>query len=282
MYEALYGPLVYELHVGGLPVSRYTRDITWYVRDYYRAAVSLVTTLDPVDQPASRFCSSFSYYANTYARGTIVLHTLERIVGADTMHRILRTYQMRHRYRHVTPDDFFATVNEVSGRDLSWFFEVALRSTATFDYGIAAVAAAPAGAPRGVFGTGAGRHTVTAAEVEEADAAADERHAYLVKVRRYGDASIGGDVALEVRAVFSSGQEQSQMWDGRGRWAELRFEGDSPLDHVVIDPDRILLLDVNLTNNSRTFEPSRAGVLRWMNRVLAAVQNALLLVPAAV
>jgi len=287
MYEDYYGPLIYQLGVAGLPVSRYTRGYTWHARDFFRAALSLVTILDPVDQPASRFYNSFSYYANTYARGTMVLHTLERIVGSDTMHRILRTYQMRHRYRHVTDQDFIDTVNEVSGRDLTWFFETALRSTATFDYGVEAIAEAPVGTPRGVFGDGDHRRTVTAADAAVADAAADNaaaggRHAYLVRVRRYGDGVIGGDMKLEVRAVFESGEVKSGTWDGRGRWAELPFEGSSPLQHVVIDPDEVLLLDVNLTNNSRTFETNRGGVFRWMNRALAAIQNALLLVPLAV
>jgi hypothetical protein len=212
----------------------------------------------------------------------MILHTLERIVGSDVMHRILRTYQMRYRYRHVTAEDFFDTVNEVSGRDLSWFFEAALRSTATFDYGIESVAEAPLSTPRGVFGDGDQRRTVTVEEARAADAAADDRHAYLVRVRRYGDGAIDGDMKLEVRATFQSGQVMKGTWNGRGRWVELPFEGDSPLDHVAVDPDQVLLLDVNLTNNSRTLEPGRAGILRWMNRVLAGIQNALMLVPMAV
>jgi hypothetical protein len=287
MYEEFYGPLIYELDVGGFPVSRYTREYTWHARDFWRAALSLVTTMDPVDQRTNLFYNSFSYYANTYARGTMVLHTLERIVGSATMHRILRTYQMRNRYRHVTDKDFLETVNEVSGRDLSWFFEVALRSTATFDYGVEAIAEAPAGTLRGAFGSGGERHTVTRAEAEAAEAAVadnagEERYGYLVRVRRYGDGVIGGDMVLEVRAEFESGEVMKGTWDGRGRWAELRFEGSSPLKHVTIDPEQTLLLDVNLTNNSRTLEPNRGGVLRWMNRVLAGIQNALLLVPLAV
>ena len=40
-----------------------------------------------------------------------------RLVGDETMTRILRTYARRYRFAHPTTEDFIATVNEVTGQD---------------------------------------------------------------------------------------------------------------------------------------------------------------------
>ena len=41
------------------------------------------------------------------------------------------------------PQDFFAVVNEVSGRDMTWFFDQVYRSSNVFDYGVDAVRSEP-------------------------------------------------------------------------------------------------------------------------------------------
>ena len=64
------------------------------------------------------------------------LHTLERHLGWPTLQKILATYFERWKFRHPKPDDFFAVVNEISGQDLTWFFDQAYRSSNTFDYAI--------------------------------------------------------------------------------------------------------------------------------------------------
>ena len=57
--------------------------------------------------------------AITYNKTALWLHTLERMLGWDTLQKILSTYFARQAFRHPTPADFFAVANEVSGRDLT-------------------------------------------------------------------------------------------------------------------------------------------------------------------
>ena len=47
-----------------------------------------------------------------------------------------RTFFERWKFRHPRPEDFFAVVNEVSGRDMTWFFDQVHRSSNVFDYGV--------------------------------------------------------------------------------------------------------------------------------------------------
>jgi hypothetical protein len=69
----------------------------------------------------------------TYSKTALWLHTLERMLGWQTMQRVMSTYFARWAFRHPTPQDFFAVVNEVSGRDLTWFFNQVYRSSGLFD-----------------------------------------------------------------------------------------------------------------------------------------------------
>ena len=75
------------------------------------------------------------------------------MLGWQTLQRILSTYFTRWAFKHPKPDDFFAVVNEVSGQDLTWFFDQVYRSSATFDYGIDSLRSEPA-TDRGFFGDG--------------------------------------------------------------------------------------------------------------------------------
>ena len=78
----------------------------------------------------------------TYAKTALWLTSLERVLGWDTMQKVLAAFFAKGAFRHPTPDEFMATASEVSGRDLTWFFDAVYRSAATFDYAVAQVTSA--------------------------------------------------------------------------------------------------------------------------------------------
>ena len=55
---------------------------------------------------------------------------------------------------------------------------------------------------------------------------------------------------VDVRVVFENGEDVRWHWDGRERWK--MFEVDRPVRaaYAQVDPERVLLLDRNYTNNS--------------------------------
>jgi len=92
-------------------------------------------------------------------------------------------------------------------------------------------------------------------------------------VRREGEAVFPVDVAVR----FADGAVERVRWDGRERWRALRFERPARAVSAEVDPDRVLLLDVNLTNNSRTLEPAAGrAATRWSVQWLAWVQDLLM------
>jgi len=52
--------------------------------------------------------------------GLILLR--EQILGPDRFDRAFKTYIERWAYKHPTPDDFFRTMENVSGETLQWFW----------------------------------------------------------------------------------------------------------------------------------------------------------------
>ena len=63
-----------------------------------------------------------------------MLLTLEKVIGEDTLRQALHTYFMRYRFTHPTGEDFLKTIEEVSGKDLRWYFNQAVYGTQILDY----------------------------------------------------------------------------------------------------------------------------------------------------
>jgi len=91
--------------------------------DMHRAgAVFTDPTLEPVlTEPADlkEKNTGLLLYAKPSA-GLVLLR--EQILGPERFDRAFRTYIERWAYKHPTPDDFFRTIENVSGESLQWFW----------------------------------------------------------------------------------------------------------------------------------------------------------------
>ena len=203
--------------------------------------------------------------AITYNKTALWLHTLERHLGWDTLQAIMSTVFDRWSFGHPAPRDFFAAANEVSGTNLNWFFGQVHRSSNVFDYGIQQLTSRPIG-HHGFFGE--------TAEPEFSERAEDPpRFRTDVVVRRYGEATF----PVELRVVFADGEEVHEPWDGLERWTLFTYERDVRAVRAEIDPDRVLLLDVNYTNNSKTLTPrTDDATTKWMLKWMVWLQDLML------
>jgi hypothetical protein len=71
--------------------------------------------------------------------GAVMLALRNEAVGRETFDRAMREYARRWAFKHPTPADFFRTVEDVSGQDLSWFWNGFFYTTDQLDLGIAGV-----------------------------------------------------------------------------------------------------------------------------------------------
>ncbi|MCG8556750.1 MAG: M1 family metallopeptidase [Proteobacteria bacterium] len=219
---------------------------------------------------------TFQYFPKTgarlsYGKTALWLSTLERYLGWKTLQRILSTFFERYRFKHPRPRDFFAVANEVSGRDLGWFFEQVYYGSDAFDYAVSYVSST-AIRPRGWVGPD-DELSYRAGKPGAASGAAGVNYRTRVVVARKG----GAVFPVNVLMVFDNGEKLLKKWDGKYRWVMFEETRPSKLDYAAVDPERVLLLDVNYRNNSRLLV-SRAGLpaTKWASKWLLWLQDFLL------
>jgi hypothetical protein len=89
-----------------------------------------------------RYPSYTAYGTASYYKTATILVALRGVLGKETFEKALKEYGRRWQYKHPTPYDFFNTVEDVSGRDLSWFWRTWFFETWKLDQAIDTVAAA--------------------------------------------------------------------------------------------------------------------------------------------
>ena len=73
-----------------------------------------------------------------YYKPAIALSILrEQILGEERFDRAFKTYIDRWAYKHPTPDDFFRTIENVSGENLNWFWRAWILNNWKLDQGVA-------------------------------------------------------------------------------------------------------------------------------------------------
>ena len=92
-------------------------------------AAPLMTPPDRIDRTALG--------AIGYRKPAAVLVTLrDHVVGRETFDRAFREYTRRWAFKHPTPADFFRTVENVSGADLSWYWRAFFYTNDVLDLAI--------------------------------------------------------------------------------------------------------------------------------------------------
>jgi hypothetical protein len=192
-------------------------------------------------------------------RAAVCLHTLEHILGEDTMMRVLRTFHNRFRYKHPVTEDFIRVVNEISRRDFTWFFEELFFKANVFDYAVGAVKTLKELPPPD---TG-----------ETEKKSEDNTYLSIIKIRRRGEARLGGDVKLDILVTFEDGNQKTMYWDGQDRWKAIRISSPSKIKTVQIDPMNRFLIDANLTNNSYRRQKDKTASRKIGSKILFYIQN---------
>ena len=222
---------------------------------------------DAQASPTFRFWPGTATFI-TYNKTALWLHTLERHLGWPVLQRAMSAFFERWQFRHPRPEDFFAVVNEVSGRDMTWFFDEVFRGSNVFDYGVQSFTSTRVRLKPDTTN----ERTVPAKPDTTFDAGTDGYRTTVV-VRRFGEAVFPVDIVT----TFRGGERVAERWDGRDRRIVYTYDRPAEALSVEVDPERVLLLDVNYTNNSATIEPRAAEAsLKWSLKWLVWLQELML------
>jgi hypothetical protein len=254
----------YRLFGGFVPFVlhdiRVTREVDENGLSSYREGAKL----DAQSTPSWRYWPGAGG-ALSYSKTALWLNTLERHLGWSTVQRIMSTFFARWKFRHPKPDDFFAVVNEVSGRDMTWFFDQVYRSSNVFDYAVSELRSGPV--------TASGFFDAKGTLNYSAQNPTPGRFRTTVVVRRLGE----GIFPVDVLVTFKNGERLRERWDGRDRWKMFTYERASEALSAQVDPERVLLLDIDYANNSRTLEPrGGAAATKWTLKWMSWLQDLLL------
>ena len=206
------------------------------------------------------------YHVNAYDKGSMTLRTLENYLGWTTFQQLMSTYFGRYAFGHPRPEDFVAVAESVSGRELSWFFDQLQNDSVVFDYAVGRVQSEPVVA-RGYDATGRAQPNDKPNDKSDGDASMYEHHVY---VRRWGE----GVFPVAVQVDFEDGTRKTATWDGEDRWVDLAWEHPAKVERVRVDPDHVLVLDTNFSNNSWLAQ-SRAplAATKWSSKWMIFVQH---------
>jgi hypothetical protein len=69
----------------------------------------------------------------------MLLALRNKVLGPEVFDRSFREYTRRWAFKHPQPADFFRTIEQVSGRDLSWFWRSFFFTTAALDQSVESV-----------------------------------------------------------------------------------------------------------------------------------------------
>ena len=214
--------------------------ITLSEREAQRLGYLTAADVDAMAQKAYEYYSFSSYGGVTYGKTASALLTLEGIVGEDVMAKATRAYFMKYRFTHPTKEDFLKTIEEVSGRDLRWYFSQAVYGTQVMDYEVLKIDSFPVhwyepNKDRNAKGTAKG----------------DTVFQSYVSLHRKQDFVM----PLEVEIKFDNGEKIREHWDGQNRWTRFSYQKRARVVSAEIDPDHTVQLDSNNFNNSYTVKP---------------------------
>jgi hypothetical protein len=190
---------------------------------------------------------------------------LERYLSWPVLQGALRALAADAQHTSVSVVRAVDVLGAAAGQDLRWFFESALGSRATVDYGLTNLVTGPSDA---CGSAPCVRSRVTV-----------QRHGNAAftgtSLAPAGPYESGKGIVVEMR--FADGTNVVATWDGRAAERTFEFESAVPASAVRLDPEGTLLLDPTRSDHSLNATPdTNVSVTKWIARWLVWVQDAML------
>ncbi len=225
--------------------------ITLGEREAQRLSYLSAADLDPIAQKAYDYHGFRSYGGITYGKTASVLLTLEDIIGEDAMARAMRTYFMKYRFTHPTKEDFLKTIEQVSGKDLRWYFNQAVYGSQVMDYELLDINSFPVNWYEGKKDKKAAKKAAEGGTLYQSYVSLHRKDDFVIPV--------------QVEIKFDNGETVREHWDGKNRWTRFSYQKKAKVVSAELDPDHTAQIDRNNFNNSYVVEPKKKPVHKVAN-----------------
>ncbi|MDG0873018.1 M1 family metallopeptidase [Paenibacillus thiaminolyticus] len=210
---------------------------------------SYMTDPAPLKLAAWEYKDHRHYAENVYMRSKLVLLAIEKQVGEKTMHRIMRTYTQKYRFKHPTTADFQRVVEQVTKRKWTDFFNQYVYGNQMADFAVEGIDT------RVLDNEGAPRYEATV---------------HIVKK--------GADYpSVPIVFHFADGTSTRKVWNGDGERMQYRLNHTAPVDWVMIDPLYTIVVENKHINNymkAHVEEPVRTRVNLSIVKLLEMISSA--------
>lgn len=210
-----------------------------------------------------------TYGMMSYNKTAVWLHTLEGLIGTETMDNIFKEYYRRWAFRHPSGRDFIAVVNDVVrndygnrfGENMNWYFDQVLYGNGVCDYRVAGITNKKIRGYSGIDDSDSIKYISD-------DIKNDTVYYSLVGLERIGDVML----PVEILVHFANGNEVLEVWDGKDRYRNLEYTGRSRVEWAEIDPHDKIDMDVNRINNSWSGTHKFPASRRMTDKFIAFMQ----------
>ncbi len=168
----------------------------------------------PIGLPAHEY-TTINYFGMTYFKAALAFYYLEQYLGREVFDRIMAEYAIRWSFKHPYPDDLQEVFEEISGKNLDWFFKDLILTNRKINY----------------------------QAVEVKPGSGQEQDQLLFTVKNKGGLSVPFPVS-----GMKNGEEIKTIWyEGFDGSRELRFPSGS-YDALMIDA-RAVVPEIDRSNN---------------------------------
>ena len=215
-----------------------------------------------------------AYYASAYSKPTLMLKTLEGLLGWEKMRELIRAWSRRNAFQHPTSEDFIALVDEQTGGRYHDFLVACVHGSGTIDYAVEDVRSFEVRAASGFL-----LPEQPGGELQSRFAGHGKQESWLGRWFRFGEREpeargeaegkvFGSEVYVRNRGElwlettvelrFSDGSTELVVLDEEQPWYRITPEPRAArLLAAVVDPSRTIALDLDLTNNGRLAVPDQ-------------------------
>ncbi|MGN6394107.1 MAG: M1 family metallopeptidase [Mucilaginibacter sp.] len=204
----------------------------WESTDEQQAAVSMFAPgADPIMSTPDVINADYLGYA-AYEKPALGLKILrEQILGEERFDYAFKTYIKRWAFKHPTPWDFFHTMDNVAGEDLSWFWNEWFITTLTLDQAVRSIN-----------------------YVEN-----DPSKGSLITIENLGGMALPVIASVkEENGSTGTVKLPAEIWQRGGTWT-FQYKSTSKITYVTLDPDHVLP-DIKPENNSMSGLSMEKGV----------------------